>query len=69
MRRCRRKLRWDPVKDWDGVAYHNDGVTSIEAVKAEILDFEMEVFDALSKPARDKLNENGGFALEVAGFA
>ena len=69
MRRCRRKPRWDPLKDWDGIAYHHDGVTPIEDVKANILDFEMRVFDALSKPARDELNEHGGMALEVAGFA
>jgi hypothetical protein len=69
MRRCRRKVRWDPLKDWDGIAYHHDGVTPIDDVKANILDFEMEVFDALSRKARDKLNEDGGMALVVAGFA
>jgi hypothetical protein len=67
MRRCRR-LRWDPIKNWDGIAYHDDGVTPIDDVKANILDLEMQVFDALSRPARDRLNEHGGFALRVAGF-
>ncbi len=66
-RRCKR-YRWDPLKDWDGVAYHHDGVTPVDVVKREILDFEMEVFDALSKPARDRLNDVGGMAIEVAGF-
>lgn len=69
--RCRRKPRrpcWDPLKNWDGVALHHDGVTPVDEVKANILDFEMEVFDALSRAARDRLNEEGGVALKVAGF-
>ena len=68
--KCRRRRRyhWDPLKDWDGIAYHHDGVTPIDDVKANILDLEMQVFDALSRPARDRLNEHGGFALRVAGF-
>ena len=41
---------------------------TIDDVKANILDLEMQVFDALSRPARDRLNEHGGFALRVAGF-
>ena len=65
----RRRAHWDPLKDWDGIAYHHDGVTPIDDVKAHILDFEMEVFDALSRKARDRLNEEGGMALKVAGFA
>ena len=60
----RRRQRWDPLKDWDGIAYHHDGVTPIEDVKANILDFEMEVFDRLPKRVRDHLNEDGGVALD-----
>ena len=66
--KCRRKARWDPLKDWDGIAYHHDGVTPVDDVKANILDFEMCVFDALSPPARARLREDGGMALEMAGF-
>lgn len=64
----RRKPRWDPLANWDGVAYHHDGVTPVDLVKTEILDLEMRVFDTLPKKTRDMLNHHGGMALEEAGY-
>jgi hypothetical protein len=57
------------VKDWDGVAYHHgipsvEDVPTIDQVKYFVLDEEMRVFDHLPKQVRDRLNEEGGIALE-----
>lgn len=40
----------------------------VDLLRGTQVDLEMQVFDALSRPARDRLNEHGGFALRVAGF-
>ena len=61
MPRCRRKpprLCWDPLKDRDGIAYHNDGVTTMDQAKARLFDRVMTVFDSLPKPVRDYINEH-----------
>ena len=60
----RRRLRYEPVP-WDGIARYDDGVP-IDVVKRVVLDREMEVFDHLPQRERDRLNEDGGIAMEVA---
>lgn len=56
--KCRRKPPWDPVRDWDGVAFHNDGKTTMDEVKARLFDRVMPVFDSLPKPVRNYINEH-----------
>lgn len=62
MKRWRKRVAgFDPVKDWDGVAYHHDGVTTIDEYKARVFDRVMPVFDRLPKPVRDYINEHDAF--------